>query len=279
MCLCVAGWAGAEVPHEVPCQVRLVVEPDLESYLGGALPGQQQTSRAIDAATGQIDVRRQPERPGERADQVAWVSLKQLRCFAQGQATRRSRVQQVAQIFGEARSVPGFQGRVAAEMVVHPVTNEGETALGLECVRWMSQCHMQLVDTSAQQRILEVRLVDGGSYQLLAQHPRVEIQHALAEAVLRSRSAVMRHVRRQQGHRGARRTMSMLLEVEADRSVIDDQQRPRVMCVRWVGVVNVASVEHLGDAGYRGAPGADLATGHVKNVQDAPCPSAPVLRL
>jgi hypothetical protein len=73
MCLCVAGRAGAEVPYEVPCQVRLVMEPHLDSYHGGALPGQQQTSRAIDAATGQVDVRRQSERRGERADQVARV--------------------------------------------------------------------------------------------------------------------------------------------------------------------------------------------------------------
>ena len=62
------------------------------------------------------------------------------------------------------------------------------------------------------------------------------------------------------------------VEVVPDGARVDDQHRPRVVGVQWVGVVDDLGVEDLADPGYRGAPGPDSTADRpgavsVKNVQ------------
>jgi threonine/homoserine/homoserine lactone efflux protein len=66
----------------------------------------------------------------------------------------------------------------------------------------------------------------------------------------------------------------MPIEVIADRAVVDDEQRPGVVGVWWIGMIGEPGVEHLSDAGNRGLPGLDrrLTRGwlHRRIVQDGP---------
>jgi len=59
----------------------------------------------------------------------------------------------------------------------------------------------------------------------------------------------------------------VLIEVVADDAVVDDQDRPHVVAVRWVCVVSHLRVEHLDHAGHIGPPRTHV-THHAKNVQD-----------
>ena len=71
------------------------------------------------------------------------------------------------------------------------------------------------------------------------------------------------------------------VEVVADLTVVDDEDRPRVVRVRRVGVVVKLGVQHLADAGYRRPPRPNSlgrhGAGHAKNVQDTPRGGEPVL--
>ena len=65
---------------------------------------------------------------------------------------------------------------------------------------------------------------------------------------------------------------ALAVQVVADRAVVDDEQRPRVVGVRRVGVVGEPRVEHLADARDRRLPGPDRAARrrrlHRRIVQD-----------
>ena len=124
-----------------------------------------------------------------------------------------------------------------------------------------------MVDAGAQQAVGDARPVDRRDDQVLAQDGRVEVEHALAEAVAGRGPSVVRDVRRQQRHGRAERAVVVAVEVVADDAVVDDQQRPRVVRVERVGVGGEARVEDLGDPRDRRSPSRDDR--HVKNVQDA----------
>jgi hypothetical protein len=87
----------------------------------------------------------------------------------------------------------------------------------------------------------------------------------------------VRHVRGQQRHGLARRLVPVPVEVEADRAVVKDDQRPRVVGVRGVGVIDEVGVEDLGDPRYGGPPRDQMRAGwarHANNVQDGRPPPA-----
>ena len=59
-----------DVSLEVPGEMRLVVEADAHGHLRDRLSLQQAATRRIDAATDQVAVRRDTERPGEATHQM-----------------------------------------------------------------------------------------------------------------------------------------------------------------------------------------------------------------
>jgi threonine/homoserine/homoserine lactone efflux protein len=66
------------------------------------------------------------------------------------------------------------------------------------------------------------------------------------------------------------------VEVIADLSLVDDEERPGVVGVGWIGVLEELGVEDLSDAGYGRPPRANVLTRaharHAKNVQDVAGP-------
>lgn len=109
--------------------------------------------------------------------------------------------------------------------------------------------------------------------------PRVQVQLTLAEpAGTGGRAAVVRHARRQDGHRLARRPAAALVQVVADRTVVDDEDRPGLMAVRGIGVVHQTGVEHFADPRHARCPRLDVTATrpfrvHVKSVQDPARPA------
>ena len=152
--------------------------------------------------------------------------------------------------------------------------NEGQMGLCLERLVGVTKSPVQGIEVTAEPYVFYRGFVDCGADQVLSQQARVEIEHALAIAATRRGTPVVNDMRWKHADRRAARTAMVPVEVVSDLTVIDDEDRPRVMRVGRVGVVLKLGVQHLADAGYRRPPrpnslGGDGA-GHAKNVQDTP---------
>ncbi len=161
----------------------------------------------------------------------------------------------VEQLAGPAgHDARGRAGRVrrcrrpAGQVAGQSFDDEGEPALGLEVLA-LDERPVEARDGRAQGGVLDERPVDRAADEVRAEHLLLEVDDALAEAAVGDGVAVVDDVRRQQGDAGADRGVVVAVEVVADDAVVDDEQGPRVVGVRRVGVVVPVGVEHLGDAG------------------------------
>ncbi|GAA2060996.1 hypothetical protein GCM10009722_21440 [Williamsia deligens] len=152
-------------------------------------------------------------------------------------------------------------------MGLQPLQDELETTLRLELVAGSAETAMQPTQPVPECRVADVRCVDGLSDAV--QQVRLEIDDPLAEPGCGDRAPVVRDVRRQQRHARTHRGVVRAGHVVPDRAGIDDQQRPRIMCVGRVVVVDESGVEDFDDAVDAGIPGAHLRLhDHITNVQD-----------
>jgi hypothetical protein len=124
-------------------------------------------------------------------------------------------------------------------------------------------------DPIAQHVVGERRTVHCRPDPVRAQGGRLEVEDPFAEATGELGPAVVRHTRGQEGDRCRGGTVRVAVEVVADRAVVDQQQRPRVVGVRGIGVVGEPRVQHFGQPRHARAPGHHVGrAGHVRNVQD-----------
>lgn len=150
-----------------------------------------------------------------------------------------------------------------------PVSYERQPALGLQLVAGMGERGVQLAHTLPEHGVAQVGRVDGGPDEVVGEMGRVEVQDALAEAVRGDGGAVVRDVRRQQGHRVVRGAVLVPVEVVPYGAVVHDEQRPGLVDVHRIGVLGEVRVEDLDDARDVRTPGGDVTPGgHAKNVQD-----------
>ena len=91
--------------------------------------------------------------------------------------------------------------------------------------------------------------------EVLADDIGIEVEHALPEPGRRRRAAVVDDVRRQDRHHRRVGGTVAAVEVVADGARIHDEQRPRVVRVRWIRVRPERRVEDLAHTGHRGLPG------------------------
>ncbi|GAA3064616.1 hypothetical protein GCM10010464_31290 [Pseudonocardia yunnanensis] len=229
----------------MPMQVCLVVEPDGDRDVGGRLTVEQATTGGLDAAAGEVAVWREPVGAGEAADQVGRVRVQQGGCVAQGESRHGVGVEQVPQVRGEPVGC-GLGGR-CAQVPADPVADQREPALGLQRGTAGLEGLVQLVDAGAQQRVVEGRGVDRGADQRLVEDLRVDVEHPFTEAVLGGGPPGVGHVRRQQGHRRSQRPVLVVVQVVADRALVDDEQRPGVVGVLGIRVIGEPCVEDLDD--------------------------------
>ena len=111
----------------MPVQVGLVVEPDGCGDVGDRLPRQQPPTGRLDPAAGEVAVRRQPERAGERADEVGRVGVQEGRRVAQRETVAEMGVEQVTSVMP---GTPGDQARTPDMPRTYKKSGSGRTRLG-----------------------------------------------------------------------------------------------------------------------------------------------------
>jgi hypothetical protein len=119
---------------------------------------------------------------------------------------------------------------------------------------------VQAGDVPPQGRVGELGPVDRRADQVPADERRLEVQDPLAVSGTVGGSAVMDHVRRKHRHHRATSAAGPPIEVIPDRPLVDDEERPRVMCV-WRIRVAEPRVEHLPDTRDRRPPRLDIDRG------------------
>jgi threonine/homoserine/homoserine lactone efflux protein len=110
--------------------------------------------------------------------------------------------------------------------------------------------------------VLDIGVVHRSADQAFVQDLGPHIEHALAESVAGRGPPVVHHVRRQDRYPGAGCSAVLGLEVVCDRALVDDEQRPCVVRVRWVRVIDEPRVEDLVDAGNGRLPCTDPLASH-----------------
>lgn len=238
--------------------MRLIVKADLRRHVGERLTAEDPVAGGLEPATEDVRVGREPEDGRERSG-----SLGRAGADRGGRGPDRDRLEEVrvevgAEMLGQLGS--GENGTIRLRLTEGTpdlLDDERQAGLGFE----------QVVD--AGERIVEGRhavpkatlrddgLVDGPADQMLAEGRGFEVEDALAEPGRRGRPAVVDDMRWEDADpclaRGVRRPVQLV----ADRSVVDDEDRPDVVRVRRVGVRRECGVEDLTHSGQRRLPGSD----------------------
>lgn len=258
----------------MPGEMRLIVEADTHGHLRDRLTLQQAATRRIDAATEQVGVRRDTERPGEAPHQMRGRHVEDAFRLPQRQRLEPMLVEEVAQIGRNEvrRSADVVDGSIP-EMVSEPGPKDGQHDLGREWLPRLLQHAVERMESPDERGILDVGIVDGPADQPFIQDIDAEVQDTLAEPLGTGCPAIVHDVRREDRHLRPGCTAMRGLEVVPDRPLVDDEHRPRVVGVRRIRMVHESCVEHLVDTGDRRLPRADpFAIGS----QDGPIVQDPV---
>ncbi len=126
-----------------------------------------------------------------------------------------------------------------------------------------------MADALPQQRVKQHGLVNCPADEARGKVRQIEVDDPLTEAGRGRGTPVVRDLRRKQCHCLMQDAVLVPVQVIADHSVIDDQQRPRLVRVHGVHMARHVRVEDLGDTGNLRSPCPDLlVVGHAKIVQD-----------
>ena len=87
---------------EVPRQVGLIVESDVDGHVRQFAPGEDCASRQIDSTSRHVLVRRKPEMLREVLDQIRGLPLQDVRRFPHRDSRCESRIEQVPKLIGNA---------------------------------------------------------------------------------------------------------------------------------------------------------------------------------
>lgn len=224
-------------------------------------------ARDIHPAPYDVSVRCDPEGAREGSYEVTGMSTQDPAGLCEGEGLGQPLVQEDSQ--------PVRQG------IVSDVTSGIDPE---ECPRQrVAQCRqvrlgLQLVSRRPQRRVYAThrrrgsprrhRPVGRRSRELRREPVRVGVQNALAkEGSFRGGTPIMRYLRREQGECPRSRDAIGSSQAIADRAFVHEEQRPRVVGVRRVGVVPERRVEDLAQSRHRRVRGAHRVS-HVKNVQD-----------
>jgi threonine/homoserine/homoserine lactone efflux protein len=264
----------SDVAAEHPREVRLVVEPDGDSDVAGRLAIEKAAPGDLDALPLEVGMGRDAEGRCEAADEMRGVGAEQ----AGGSVQRRRRgqigVEERPHLLGQiaCRRALRWPARLCAQVLTNPLHDECKAHLGFEGIVAVNGEMVDRRQARPQHLVTDRGTVDGMTHVLLADHARRDVEDSLAIPGVLRRPAVVRDVRRE--HRDEWRVGALLVTVEvvADRSFVDDEQRPIVVHVSGIGVLDEASMEHFGDPGHRRLPRPHRLSrrcDHAKIVQDA----------
>jgi threonine/homoserine/homoserine lactone efflux protein len=264
---------------EVPGEVRLIVEANLRGDLRERLTIEQPAPGGIDPAPDDVPVRRDPERTREAPEEVRRRNVQDPAGLGERRGVGPRTIQQIPQSGCDLRDVAvhGF-GRSVTEMTTHPLAHGHELRLGLERRVGILKRAIEGCEPSNDHGILDVGPVDGRTDQPLSKDLHADVEHPLAVPAFGRCPTVVNHMRRQDRDALAGSAAMPELDVVPDRSLVDHEERPRVVGVPRVGVIREARMEDLVDPGHRGLPGANPLAGGGQDVQIVQDPRlAPVL--
>ena len=253
----------------------LVDEADGRGDIGERLSSQDPVARRVQAATDHIAVRWDPERAAERARELCRSRTHAQRGGGHGRWLEQVGIEVGAKHLREIVAITWpLIGSPIAERLPDALGYERESGLRLERIVPAAEQVVQGADLATKRISANIGPIDGGPDQPLRQEAGLEVEHSLAIPVRGARPAVVNDVRRQDADRGSIRTSGTTIEVVADRAVVDDEQRPRVVGVERIDVIGEARVEHLPKAGNGRLPGPDRGEPggrfHRRIVQDRP---------
>ncbi len=159
------------------------------------------------------------------------------------------------------RSFDGLDGPIP-ETLRESRHRGGKELFRLEHLIGISQRAVERLKSSEECEVLDVGIVDGSADQAFVQDLGSHVEHPLAEPVARGSPPVVHHVRRQDRDPGPFGAAMLGLEVVPDRALVDDEQRPCVVGVRWIRVIDEPRVEDLVDTGNGRLPSADPLARH-----------------
>ena len=153
------------------------------------------------------------------------------------------------------------------EALQEPRRHPGEDLLSLERLIRVSQRAMERTESSKERSVLDVGIVDGSADQAFVEHLGSHVEHALAKPGSGGGSSVVHDVRRQDRHAGAGGAAMPGLEVVPDCPLVNDEQRPCVVRMRWVRVIDEPRVKDLVNTGDGRLPCADPLAGHGQDAE------------
>ncbi len=226
----------AQNPPEVPGEVGLVVEATAVATSAGGRPSSSRrrarsTRRDVTYWWGAMPNAALKART--RCAGCAWSTLAASSSVvpSRSRSSRRSRRSRATR----GRSPRDRRG-AGRQMCAQAPADQGQPALRLQFVSPVARAAWTVRCVGAG-GVGEVGAVDRRADEALVELRHVEVQDTLAEAVDGGGGAVVRHLGRQQADCVVRGAPLVVVQVVADRAVVDDQERPGVMDVHGIGVL------------------------------------------
>ena len=248
--------------------MRLVVEADVRRHIRRGLPIQQSSPGGVDPTRQQVAMRRDSERPREAPHQMRGRHVKEPSRLRQRELLEAMFVEEVSEV-GRDLVIGSFDGRDGPipEALQESPRHAGKDLLGLQRFIRVLQHEVELMESPTERRVLDVGVVDGSADQAFVQNIVLHVEDALTESLARGGPSVVHHVRRQDRYRCPRGAAVLGFEVVSDRALVDDEQRPCVVRVPRIRVIDELRVEDLVDAGHGRLPCADPLAGHGQDAE------------
>jgi mannose-6-phosphate isomerase-like protein (cupin superfamily) len=227
----------------------------------------------FDAGSGDVGVWGGTEPPFEATNKMGNSPVKSLCRFCQRDLVGDIPIEKRAELVCESRFRLGDRGIVRFQVSAETFRDHGKPGFDVDRIR-SDQSPVKKSDGGSERTIMECRGVYGPADQLHREKVAVEVQVALAEpAEALGGVAVVDHAGWEEGDGLAYGTVMAGVQVVANRTVVDDEDCPVVVAVRWIAVVDDVGVKHLGDTWHGRLPCHDLTgvgnlLAHVKIVQD-----------
>jgi len=238
------------VTLEVSREMRLIVKAHARRHERDGFPVQQAPPRGVDATPDHVAMWRDAERASEAPNEMRRRHMQDLTSLPQRHAIEASRIEQVPQR-GRDLVVGSLGVGVGplAEVPREPRAHDGEDRFRLERRIRISQRAMQCVERAGERRVLDVGVVDRAAGEAFVEDLTSNVKHPFAEPGAGGGAPVVHDVRRKDRDPSTGGAPMVCFEVVADRAFVHDEDRPRVMRVRRIHVLDEACMEDLVDTG------------------------------
>ena len=153
-----------DVAAEVPCEMRLVVEPDRDGDVGDGLALEEQRSSRVDPPADHVPVRGDAERARERTHEVSGRGVQRPTCVGEHDPVEPVLVEEFAELTCDlVRGTNRVVRSARSEVVEEPLRGDRQRALDLERVRTLLHGAVNARHRVNDRPVLGVGAIDGGA--------------------------------------------------------------------------------------------------------------------